>query len=133
MKTDINANNLGQALPDEVLEFLHERYDDVRISEEVISFDSLVMIEQQMGWIANEHTYLNYLFNVADMQARQSKLSGLKEKHESDVCKKNIIRSYKENLEVLNKLLSRKITIYQMCKEDEQMENRVYSVQKKQA
>ncbi len=34
---DIYANKLEQVLPEELLDFLHERYDDVRISEEVIS------------------------------------------------------------------------------------------------
>lgn len=34
---DIYANKLEQALPEELLDFLHERYHDVRISEEVIS------------------------------------------------------------------------------------------------
>lgn len=131
-KIDINANNFGQALPEEVLLFLHERYDCVKVPEEVISFDELSMIEQQMGFIANEHTFLNYMYNVADIQARQSKLLGLKEKHENDVCKKNMIKSYKDNLEALNKLLSRKVTLYQMNKADEQMENRVYSFQRKE-
>ena len=130
MKVEINANNLGSALPEEVLEFMHERYDSVMVPEDVISFDELARVEQQMGWIANERTYLNYMFNVADIISRNSKILGLKEKHENDVCKKNIIKSYKDNLEAINKLLSRKITIYQMAKEDERMENRVFAMQK---
>lgn len=132
VKTDINANNLAKALPEEVLMFLHERYDCIKVPEEVVSFDELNRIDQQMGFIANEHTYLNYLYNVADIQARQSKLLGQKEKHENDVCKKSIIKSYKDNLEALNKLLSRKITLYQMNRDDEQMENRVYSFQRRE-
>ena len=98
--------------------------------EEIVSFDELGLIEQQMGWIANEHTYLNYLYNLADIESRNSKILGLKEKHENDVCKKNIVKSYKDNLESLNKLLSRKITIFQMGRDDERMENRIYNMQK---
>lgn len=130
MKTELNANNINAALPEEVLAFLHERYDDVRIPEEVVSFDELSLIEQQMGWLANEHTYLNYLYNLTDMQTRNSKLLGLDEKHANDICKRNMIKSYKDNLEALNKLLSRKITIYQMNREDERMESRIYNMQK---
>ena len=127
---EINANNINKALPEELLNFLHERYDSVRVPEEIVSFDELGLIEQQMGWIANEHTYLNYLYNLADIESRNSKILGLKEKHENDVCKKNIVKSYKDNLEALNKLLSRKITIFQMGRDDERMENRIYNMQK---
>ena len=127
---EINANNINKALPEELLNFLHERYDSVRVPEEIVSFDELGLIEQQMGWIANEHTYLNYLYNLADIESRNSKILGLKEKHENDVCKKNIVKSYKDNLESLNKLLSRKITIFQMGRDDERMENRIYNMQK---
>ena len=127
---EINANNLSKALPEEILGFFHERYDSVKIPEDVISFDDLAHVEQMMGFIANEQTYLNYLYNLADIEARNSKLLGVKEKNQYDVCKKNLIKSYKDNLENLNKLLSRKITIYQMSREEERMENRVYNSQK---
>ena len=127
---EINANNINKALPEEILTFFHERYDSVKIPEDVVSFDDLAHIEQMMGFIANEQTYLNYLYNLADIEARNSKILGMKEKNQYDVCKKNLIKSYKDNLENLNKLLSRKITIYQMNREDERMENRVYNSQK---
>lgn len=133
MKIELNANNIASVLPEEVLDFLHERYDSVQIPEEAVSFEELGLIERQMGWIANEHTYLNYLYNLADIQARQSKLLGQKEKHENDVCKKAVIKSYKDNLESLNKLLSRKITMYQMSRDDERMENRIYNFERKEA
>lgn len=127
---ELNANNIGKALPEEVLSFLHERYDSVEVPTEAISFEDMAHIEQMMGWIANENTFLNYIYNVADISCRNSKLLGLKEKHELDVIKKNVIKSYKDNLESINKLLSRKITLYQMNKENERMENRVYNSQR---
>ena len=130
---EINANNINAALPEELLSFLHNRYDSVTIPEEAMSFEELSRIEQMMGWIANEHTYLNYMFNLVDLESRSSKLLNNKAKHDMDVCKKSIIKSYKDNLEGLNKLLSRKITLYQMAKEDERMENRVLSAQKCEA
>ena len=85
---ELNANNIGKALPEEVLSFLHERYDSVEVPTEAISFEDMTHIEQMMGWIANENTFLNYIYNVADISCRNSKLLGLKEKHEMDVIKK---------------------------------------------
>ena len=130
MKIELNANNIGAALPEEVLTYLHDRYDTLKIPVEVTSIDGLGLIERQMSWIANEGTYLNYLFNVVDIETRNSKVNGPQEKHDNDVCKKNIIKSYITNLDKLNQLLSRKITMYSLVLDNDRKEMRLANMER---
>ncbi len=120
----INANNIAKALPEEILDFFHERYDSLEIPKTIETYN-LSQVEQMLSFIANEKTYLNYLLTVADIQSRYVKQGGTKSDIDDAISKKNIIKAYISTLDSLNKALSRMITVYQIEKEDIRSEDRL--------
>lgn len=124
---DVNALSIKSMSPDDMLSFFHDRYDSISVPEQ-IEFDDFGRIEQMIAFLANERGYLNYMFSILDIETRRFKIAKEKERYDEAVCKKNIVKIYIETMDIMNKAVSRMITVYQLEKEELREENRVNNV-----
>ncbi len=124
---DVNALSIKSMSADDMLSFFHDRYDSISVPEQ-IEFDDFGRIEQMIAFLANERGYLNYMFSILDIETRRFKIAKEKERYDEAVCKKNIVKIYIETMDIMNKAVSRMITVYQLEKEELREENRVSNV-----
>ena len=124
---DVNALSIKSMSADDMLSFFHDRYDSISVPEQ-IEFDDFGRIEQMIAFLANERGYLNYMFSILDIETRRFKIAKEKERYDEAVCKKNIVKIYIETMDIMNKAVSRMITVYQLEKEELREENRVNNV-----
>ena len=129
---EINALNIGSALPEEVLEFFHERYKKLELPMEALTPYDLAYVESMMGYIANEHSYLNYMYLIVSIDTRNAKLSKNRELSDETMSKKNILKAFLDELDNMNKTLSRMVTIYSLSKAETAAEDRVANAQKEE-
>lgn len=127
---EINALTVGSMMPANMLSILHDRYKDLELPQNEITPYDLAYIESTMGYLANEHSYLNYMFLIASINTRNAKAVGNKELYEVNVSRKNILKAYMDELDNMNKSLSRMITIYSLSKAESQAEDRVTNAQR---
>lgn len=125
---DVNALSIKTMSADDMLSFFHDRYDSISVPEQ-IEFDDFGRIEQMIAFLANERGYLNYMFSILDIETRRFKIAKEKERYDEAVCKKNIVKIYIETMDIMNKAVSRMITVYQLEKEELREENRVNNVE----
>ncbi len=121
---EVNANNIDVMDSEDILEFFYTRYRGLKVPD-TIEFFELAKIERILSYLANERSFLNYLLCAVDIQARKYKMAKLTDEHTSAVCKKEIIKAYKDSLETMRNTISRIITIYQLEKEQERYENKL--------
>ncbi len=124
---EVNANNIGVMDSEDILNFFCERYRGLKVPD-TIEFFELTKIEHILSYLANERSYLNYLLCAVDIQARRYKMAKLTDEHTLAVCKKEIIKAYKDSLETMSNTISRMITIYQLEKEQERYENKLSQI-----
>ena len=85
-----------------------------------------------MGYIANEHSYLNYMYLIVSIDTRNAKLSKNRELSDETMSKKNILKAFLDELDNMNKTLSRMVTIYSLSKAETAAEDRVANAQKEE-
>lgn len=124
---EVNANTIDVLGAEDILEFFFERYKGLKVPDTIELFE-LSKIEQILSFLANERSFLNYLLCAADIQSRKYKIAKLNEEHTEAVCKKEIIKAYKDSLETMSSTISRMITIFQLEKEQERYENKISQI-----
>jgi len=124
---EVNANNIDVIDSEDILDFFYERYKNLKVPDS-IEFFELAKIEYILSYLANERSFLNYLLCAVDILARKYKMAKLTDEHTLAVCKKEIIKAYKDSLETMSNTISRMITIYQLEKEQERYENKLNQI-----
>lgn len=121
---EVNANTIDILDSEDILEFFFERYKGLKVPDTIEYFE-LAKVEHILSRLANERSYLNYLLCVVDIQARKYKMAKLTDEHTNAVCKKEILKAYKDSLETMSNTISRMITVYQLETEQERYENKL--------
>ena len=125
--TEVNSRTVKEMTPDDMLSYFHDRYDSVSVPEQ-IEFNDFGRIEQMIAFFANERGFLNYMLSLLDIECRRYKANKEKESYDLAVCKKTIVKAYIESMDIMNKAVSRMITVYQMEKEELKEENRISNI-----
>lgn len=121
---EVNANTIDVLECEEILKFFFDRYKGLKVPDTIEYFE-LAKIEHILSYLANERSFLNYLLCAMDIQSRKYKMAKLNDEHTEAVCKKEIIKAYKDSLETMSNTISRMITVYQLEKEQERYENKL--------
>lgn len=121
---EVNANNIDVLDSEEILNFFFERYKGLKVPDTIEYFE-FAKIEHILSYLANERSFLNYLLCSVDILSRKYKLAKMTDEHTEAVCKKEIIKAYKDSLETMSNTISRMITVYQLEREQERYENKL--------
>lgn len=111
---NITFLNIGEVEPEELVNFLHENYDDLIIcKEQNLDITDLAAITGCLGWCQNVESFLMPLMAKMDIESRKyvpTKEPG--SDYQNAICKKAILNLYYDHIDRLYKTLSRQCSLY---------------------
>lgn len=125
----VNIKTVTTMAPEEIFNELFEKYGDISVPEYILGPEDLDRISQLLGWCTNSKSYLSSLEVYLDIATRNANHSGDKETHAVMVCRKNIVKTFKDNVSDVYAACSRQATIYFEQRKELEEEQRNNSVQ----
>ena len=112
--TEINIMNVATVTPDELLDFMHAKYDEVIwCKEEGLDYSDLSTIQGFMGWCQNIESFLTPLIAKMDIVSRSCVTSKQPDSdYQLAMSKKTILTLYYNHIERLFKTLSRQCSLF---------------------
>lgn len=125
----ITIQNVITLPPEDIFAILYEGYSKLTVPEYVDGPEDLDRISQLLGWCTNSKSYLASLEVYLDIATRNAKKNGDKNLHAEMVCRKNIIKTFKDMVADAYSASSRQATIYFEQRKELEEEKRNNNVQ----
>jgi hypothetical protein len=126
---DITINNILDVEPMEVFLYMHSKFDNVVVPQELESADDLTEVSEIIGWCSNVKAYLNALYTYLDTLTRSAKAAGDKELSAGLIARRNIIKNYQDHISDIFSGTSRVATIYFEKQKELRMDGRNNTIQ----
>ncbi len=125
----VNIRTVLTMDPEEILENMMSEYGGIEVPDYVSGPEDLDRISQLLSWCINSKSYLSSLEIYLDIATRNAKKSGDKDLHSDMVCRRNIIKTFKDIIADTYTASSRMATIYFEQRKELEEEQRTNNVQ----
>ena len=115
LRVEFYSNNIQSVTPSDLLDYLHDTYDDCfSCKGSALTSSDLATMQGILGWCANVQAYLNPLICKMDIVCRSYPVSKAPDcDYQLALSKKTILTQYYKNIDNISKTVSRQCSLYQ--------------------